>query len=158
MRCLAIALCLNLGSPAFADPISDCIAENVVASVAFQEFYSAGVEYELTLTNDLSIPIGGLVLGYELWADGRPLPIAYGHWGEFRIIDGGLLSGETTQFDVYVVMAERELKLATEAPELRLELFVENAADIDLRPLGPRKNPFRGWQNEVISPEACQPI
>ncbi len=157
MRTLAFALGFALTTPALADPISDCIAENVTVSATFDEFYWRGAYYSMGLKNDLSIPIGGLVLRYELWAEGRPLPVGSGHWGQFRILDGGLLSGEETEMRVAVVLEKRELELAKNAPSLRLDLFVENAADVELRPLGPRRNPFVGWQNDNPSDQPCAP-
>lgn len=126
-----------------------CIRKLVTISVDNIRVDIDAVAFELMLTNNTNIDIGGAIIRQELWAEGRPTALSESYSQSSHTIRGGLLAGETTTFIEYIGLHDRELMLATGAPSLLIKHRLENVADIHNRKIGETYDPFALWSDEA---------
>lgn len=155
MRTLALVLGLLIAAPASGGEVETCIATNVTISAENVGIDRDAVGFDLSIANDLSIDLSGVIVKFELWAEGRPTPLRDGYSGAAHLLGGALLSGETTTFREYIGLYPREFELAKSAQKLRIDLVVENVADLDQNRLATAEDPFRMWSN-TISNQSCE--
>lgn len=139
-----------------AGAAEDCFRKLVIIQAENPTLEYGSISYELTIENQMSIDLSGAIISHILWAEGRPLPLATGGYSETAHTFGGaLLSGELATFKEYIGVSEREYALAEAAPKLRVELVLENVADLETHPFGKSNDPYGYWST-VVSTKSCE--
>lgn len=138
-----------------AEALLSCLKQSVlVEAVAFDDRVIEGREVKIRVTNNLPVPLGGVWVDFEIWTKERPTAIYSGSIREAATISGGLLPGETMEASDYHFMKEHEKDFARKSQELRLELAVRNAADINM--LGLFDHPAMGSWADGTTDEICR--
>jgi hypothetical protein len=155
MRYTLFALLTVFTSPILADDLDDCLRSNVLISSANAAVEVDAVGFDLSITNNLTMDLGGAIVRYELWSADRPVPLAASYAQFAHSIRGGLLSGETTTFKEFIGVTDRAKKLALSASALSVAVSLENVADLKMQPLGKSYDPFALW-DEKRSNHPCE--
>jgi hypothetical protein len=148
MRFLFFAILAFSFSPVLAAPTNTCLKENIYLSAGPITKGNDALKYELTIKNGLSIDLGGVIIRYELWSKDRPTSLASGYADIAHTIRGGLLSGETAALETFIGLRDREMSLAIQSTELTVLLTLENAADLEQRPIADGYDPFNLWSQD----------
>jgi len=155
MRFSLFALLSVCASPILADDLDDCIRSNVLISSASAAVEVDAVGYDLSITNNLTVDVGGAIIRYELWSADRPTPLAASYAQYAHTIRGGLLSGEATTMREFIGLTDRAMDLAKSASALNVTVTLENVADLKMQPLGTSFDPFALW-DEKRSNQPCE--
>ncbi len=151
---LALALTAALATPALSETL-ECLRSGIsVEAVGFDRSAIEGREIVVSITNNLGIPLGGVWVDFQILSSDRPLPLYEASIREAATIDGGLLPGESLLASDFHFMNDRTKNFAVEAVELKVELIIQNAADVKMR--GFLEHPAMGSWADQVSHEECE--
>jgi len=156
MRNLIVSLFLILGISVSANADDACVDNHISLTVENIRIEADDlVYYDLTITNDLDFPIGGLEVEHELWANNRPSALGSGYSQFSHTLGGGILAGETTKVTEYVSVYEREVALARSAEQLEVKIKLLAVADIEGRLVGNGNDPY-GEYRAPANDQTCK--
>lgn len=85
MRIVFLAFGFLIAPHAMADQVDRCIQSNVTVSANNAEVKIDSVGFDLNITNELSVDLGGAIIHYELHSPDRPIALAQGY-AQFGVV------------------------------------------------------------------------
>ena len=161
VSCCIIAMSAFAASAETAQPdnqqILTCLQENIrVEATNFDKSIIEGRKIFVTIENEMSSPLGGVWVSFEIWSKERPMPLYEGSIRSAATIAGGLLPGEAiSEYDVHF-MDDRAIQIAQSSSDLSIKLTVENAADTNMD--GFLDHPRMGSWSNADTKLKCEPI
>ena len=153
-RMLCATACLVAPSTVLACSGDDLARSLPVTDVVITEIGDGNIYLSAVITNNLAFTVGDFALTTSVLAEGRDAPIAQQDRPAHGLIAGGLMPGEAMEFDDWVHVGDRGVRLAQEAASLSVSMQVIAAADAELRYLLSDGDPYAGWQDQR-SPHRC---
>lgn len=138
---------LIVGSPSKAE--TTCDISKIVLKIQNPRVLANSVVFDLSIDNGLDIDLGGVLIEYTVSADDRPRPLHKWYSELAYDLGGGLLAGERTEFQDFVALYQREVKLAEKAKILTVEGEILNAADADLFALTDASDVYGMWKSDT---------
>jgi len=136
-----------------ADPstcLSASVTANEVALALGAEPLGQTITVEAVIANELTVPVAGLMVEYQLWSSDRPVTLARGTVAALVDIPGGLLPGEELTFEHPIWLDERAQSLAQDASALMVRFVVLNA--LSSENIRHTQGPFMsGWSGSGVT-------
>lgn len=100
---------------------------------------------------NISAPaLAGIMIDYELWSNDRPAEIAKGRVNETISIPGGLMPGESFNFQQAIWLDGRALEIALGASNLELRFTILNALSTE-NARHEHSPTMLGWSSSTVS-------